>query len=316
MTARTRPWPGSGSRSIRTPRSSHVRDNCLNITQNSGSSMGSARLLINSFGCEMETVICSIAWDNFWDEPGEKTTVYRNRVRQDAGASDTWTGNIGLWQNGTLPDMEEVYVLENVVRNLCNNNNCGELNNASEDYAIARNLFAESCNVDAATGTHGGCTGLNNSPFPTGTYDNNVNDVVAPGGWSTYSSPDSLVYSEAPSWWCQEAVPWGQMGARFDDYDDIQAGTAPKLPAQILAEGGTCTPLASTTPGSRHEGVSGSGSYSLRWPTMQEGGERPASVPFAAWLRRMAEATVPWMSFVPESPFLPFQSPDAGSASP
>lgn len=52
-------------------------------------------------------------------------------------------------------------------------------------------------------------------------------------------APQSCFFTETPEFWCNESGAVGQMGANWDDWDDL--ASLKKLPAQIRYEGTTCT---------------------------------------------------------------------------
>lgn len=97
------------------------------------------------------------------------------------------------------------------------------------------------------------------SAEPTTDFDGafpgtNLFSLAPIAGWSADDVPGSLYRTEAdgpPIFWCQEACDWddvhSKMGAWGDDLssgdasDNFSGGTC-KSPAQILFEGGTCTP--------------------------------------------------------------------------
>lgn len=97
------------------------------------------------------------------------------------------------------------------------------------------------------------------SPEPTtgcnGTCSvENTTALAPPPAWATDDVPVSMYRRPEdgpPFGWCQEACPWSDVhasiGAWGDDFSsgtlgDNWAGGVCKLPAQILLEGGTCTP--------------------------------------------------------------------------
>lgn len=102
-----------------------------------------------------------------------------------------------------------------------------------KDLAWRRNR-CNGCNLDAAFDSQNPSTDKD-----TNSGDENDESASVPSAWSSEvgQEPTSIFYDAKPSWWCNEAMTFGQMGAHYDDY----GGTFSKLPAQIRYEGGTCT---------------------------------------------------------------------------
>lgn len=102
----------------------------------------------------------------------------------------------------------------------------------------------DSANSDTHCGTAAGpgdCT--------TGTdgAGSNRGGLAAPAAWSGDTIPHSFyrTCSLPPSWWCDEACSWNDVHNGIGAWGDDFSGANCKLPAQIMREGGTCTPPAS-----------------------------------------------------------------------
>jgi hypothetical protein len=87
---------------------------------------------------------------------------------------------------------------------------------------------------------HGNANGRSCGTGPNDACPGTNYNVSAPHSSWNGDYPTSLYRTSTPSWWCEEACSWSPQGiGAFGD--DWNAGLC-KLPAQIRAEGGTCTP--------------------------------------------------------------------------
>jgi hypothetical protein len=102
--------------------------------------------------------------------------------------------------------------------------------------------------LPAGSGTHcGTVSGPNDCAFDNG--GSNEGATSPPAGWATDSVPHSFYRSSEPFWWCQEACAWDDVHNGIGAWGDDFGGTLCKLPAQIMAEAGTCTPPGATATG-------------------------------------------------------------------
>jgi len=216
-----------------------------------------------------------VTGDHWWGSQGPRNTAFRNRVvgsgtrsavvvtRDKSGdwiIADrlNWIGNTASffylspscnsdppdclspshdfdgYQNGN-PGVTNMHVEKNIYRN---DDTC------KDDPTSGRCGFHQDTpRADTSCGTAegpGDCSG--------GTGDN-AGGPAAPASWSSDAIPHSLYRSSStpPSWWCVEACPWANVHAGIGAWGDNFDASLCKLPAQIMAEGGTCTPFSDST---------------------------------------------------------------------
>jgi hypothetical protein len=125
-----------------------------------------------------------------------------------------------------------MHIEKNVYRN---NDTCkGDTSEGRCGFAMASPEPSTSC------GTADGPGDCTSGPNGTGS---NVGGDGAPTSWGGDKIPHSLyrVSEQPPSWWCEESCSWSDVHAGIGAWGDDFSGQLCKLPAQILAEGGTCT---------------------------------------------------------------------------
>lgn len=214
--------------------------------------------------------------DHWWGPNGPRITAFRNRVvgsgagsmiginRDKAGdwiIADrvNWLGNIARY---FLSSPECVNGFADCLRGPHDFDGAGTPSSAAAtNMHVEKNVFrdASTCAGDPTSkrcGFHQDSprseTSCGTSRGPGdcggGTGDNAGGDS-APPSWRTDRIPHSLYRPSrrAPSWWCQEACSWSDVHAGIGAWGDDFSGPLCKLPAQIRAEGGTCT--AVPTPG-------------------------------------------------------------------
>lgn len=194
----------------------------------------------NDVNCEV------MITDRVWGKNGPRITAYRNRnvstvcngnrdmisVNADGGvplglaASDlniigNTSAQFGASPTETCPIASNNDAMSDLVDELWTEKNAYRLFGSTFDVGDQNDY---SCGVS----TNDSCPGTNKQTDSP--------DV----SWSG-SYPTSLYRTTVPSWWCEEACPWDQtgIGAFGDDF----SGTLCKLPAQIRAESGACTPV-------------------------------------------------------------------------
>jgi hypothetical protein len=203
--------------------------------------------------------------DAFWGRNGLHITAYRNRARrQDCGTSISGT-HAGITfdvTGGPAPILaDEPNIIGNIawvftVAPFANSLGCdppqrnGDSLNVYSSGLPGRLVWAER-NVY----THGGSEAFDfvdpvgqvtNRSCGTGFSDACPGTNEGASGPHTGAGqmfPNTLYRdrSEPPTWWCQESCSWDSdgIGAFGDDF----GGALCKLPAQIRAEGGVCTPM-------------------------------------------------------------------------
>ncbi len=182
--------------------------------------------------------VCAFQWDYFWGTNGPFNTFFRNRVRHDPTSRGTgWLGPEGSSANHP---QTHVNLMGNFVQRL--DGNLGGLDERSEDMWVERNISTQGCRVARPTNEAAPECGIGmHRSVRTRWHDNPIRDA-APASWKSLNVPSSLIYlAGPPDYWCQEACSFeAQSGiGAFGD----STGSMCKLPAQIWAEGGTCTPL-------------------------------------------------------------------------
>jgi hypothetical protein len=191
--------------------------------------------------------------DSFWGRNGPRITAYRNRnVSTRCRNSDSLTVNED--GNGGWFATEQLNVIGNtsgqfVASPVQNSPACPPSINGSADFStLVKDVWLEKNAFRTPGGTFAAGT-ANNRSCGTGPNDacpgTNRNTAKPDASWSG-SYPTSFYRSTAPpTWWCQEACAWSPRGiGAFGD--DFTAGAVCKLPAQIRAEGGRCTPPSGT----------------------------------------------------------------------
>jgi hypothetical protein len=215
--------------------------------------------------------------DNYWGRNGP-ATLFRNRFRDNRSGQPGDPGRLGIitQEFGMGPSNTQLTVVANfanwmihnwalcqgssyldclrsfdrnvqkahIEKNVCYGQDDGSPTNDCIRFAT---LPGSEDVVNSDTSCGNGGTGAGDCAYNAAAQtlgDNKMGARVKPAGWSTDTIPVSLYRSAAPSWWCQEACPWSSagIGAFGDNATGGFAGLC-KLPAQILYEGGTCTPI-------------------------------------------------------------------------
>ena len=215
--------------------------------------------------------------DHWWGRNGARIMAYRNRVvgptskfaaittnRDKAGA---WPiASDLLWIGNTAPLFMRTAARVNGFPGCLNH--AHDFDAQIDGMTVEKNMYRDPLGfqidspeptTDCGSGV-GACPSSN--PGPTPSLGTNVEGDRAPAAWANDVIPHSL-YRPAtpPTWWCQEACSWSDVHAGIGAWgDDFSAGSLCKLPAQILFEGGTCTPVpGSGYTGPPSGGVPGSG---------------------------------------------------------
>lgn len=182
---------------------------------------------------EGNDVTCMMEWDSYRDGQGYFNTFYRNRLRQtpETGTSypGYYRGRLGGEAQGSF-----IHRYIQVIGNHVNQLQGGPfptglpLDHSTDDthyhyrtwvsYNVARDDVI-----------------LDSRARETTAIENHIR-TSPPSAWSTLNFPRSLYRSGAPSWWCAESGEFPNIGAMSDT-----AGQYSRLPAQIRAEGRTCT---------------------------------------------------------------------------
>ena len=177
---------------------------------------------------------CHVEWETATaGSHGLRNVHYRNRlVKHTTGTTGFVSQSASYLTHATL--------ILNRVRRLVSNGAGPFAGNAS-DLWMSYNAAEVTCNL-GANGASGGCAG-DGSNYLDDTYLGNVLSTSAVTVTSSAAYPPSFLLSGPPSWWCQEACSWldtaGPGAAEANT-----GGALCKTPAQILHEGGTCTPCA------------------------------------------------------------------------
>ena len=168
---------------------------------------------------------------------GRRIVFYRNRMTR--GSNVPQFGGALATGAGTTSVASTLTIMFNRTRSLERLFGGAILTGAGPTLHVVHNAAERICTVGSAL-SDGGCTGTGDNPLATfvgNTTSTSALPIAAAGAF-----PPSLLLSSPPSWWCREACPWG---------DDAGPGAAEantggplcRTPAQILAEGATCTPL-------------------------------------------------------------------------
>lgn len=167
---------------------------------------------------------------------------------QNGGANDGWSfllnnAQTSLWQ-GTVDDCDN-NAGDSPNDGLCVNAQQPNVPPAGQLFEPAgyRNRCA-TCNQDSNWETS---TGSPNYGTPyTDVRSTEYGDATPVPGVPFVAertgAPQSCFFIETPEFWCVESGFVGQMGANWDDWDNV--ASLKKLPAQIRKEGGTCTPTS------------------------------------------------------------------------
>ena len=185
---------------------------------------------------------CHIEMEGNASDFGRRITFYRNRLVRPSAMGNQWGG----WISTSATDVAVPYLNMLMNRTLGLDSRSGGGAFAAGTGASLKmwyNSASTSC-VLGATTAQNGCAGTNANPAAQ--YIGNDRTLNALAAVQSVTYPASLVLSAAPSWWCQEACAWSDTSYGAGE---TTGSSMCKLPAQILAERGTCTPLSGgTTP--------------------------------------------------------------------
>ena len=205
--------------------------------------------------------------DHWWGRNGARITVYRNRVIGPSSKFAAITTNRD--KDGTWPIASDLVWIGNTApfymrTAACVNGFPGclgplhDFDDQVDGMHVEKNLYRDphGFQIDSPLSTtncgsgKGSCPSSNPGPSPS--LGTNAEGDRAPATWSGDTIPPSLYRSTTPpTWWCQESCSWADVHAGIGAWgDDFNASSLCKLPAQILFEGGTCTPV----PGSGYSG--------------------------------------------------------------
>lgn len=209
--------------------------------------------------------------DHWWGRNGPRITIYRNRavgtgkhsaITTDKEKAGSWPIATDLnWIGNTASFFMRTAACVNGFPGCLNT--AHDIDNQVVSMHVEKNLYRDPMGfqIDSPDPTTncgsgvGACPSSNPGASPS--LGTNVEGKKAPVSWKNDSIPHSL-YRPAtpPTWWCQEACSWSNVHAGIGAWgDDFTAASLCKLPAQILAEGGTCTPV----PGSGYTPPPGGG---------------------------------------------------------
>jgi len=214
--------------------------------------------------------------DHWWGRQGPRITIFRNRA---VGSGKHSTISTNRDKTGSWPIATDLNWIGNNASffartALCSSGFPGCLQTAHDIDAqvvsmhVEKNLYRDALGfqMDTPESTTncgsgvGACPASN--PGPTPLLGTNAEGMSAPASWSTDQIPHSLYRSATPpTWWCQEACAWDDVHQGIGAWGDNYSASLCKLPAQIMAEGGTCTPMAGSgwTPPSTPPPSGGSG---------------------------------------------------------
>lgn len=183
----------------------------------------------NDFECHMETET------NTATAIGLRNVLYRNRLVRTTGGSRAGilTGTASYSAHLTLV-LNRVYMFAQAWGG-------ATFGHQGADLWMAYNSAEAQCNL-GRNGASGGCAG-DASNYTDDTYTSNALSTSAQTVTSSAAYPPSLILENPPSWWCQEACSW--LDTAGPGAQEAGGGTYCKLPAQLIAEGATCTPCAS-----------------------------------------------------------------------
>lgn len=163
-----------------------------------------------------------------------RNVLYRNRVVRTSSGS--FLSGLIAGSNASHCDWMTLFL--NRFSNLDGGSNgsfCSNGATLNMSYNVAENV----CEL-GANGPQNACSGTNLNPGATYVGNDRTRNALSITQSANY--PVSMILSRAPSWWCQEACAWSDTAGPGAAEANTGAPLC-KLPAQILSEGGTCTPL-------------------------------------------------------------------------
>ena len=203
---------------------------------------------------EGNDALCRMEIDIYWGKMGPYITYYRNRLRS-GDEVHPGLGMLGTEEFGGIGG-QQAYInyIGNTVQYMYTNYGQFAVDRGDEATHAEFNVIRVECKIQQTGGNvDPQCADSLISAFfgpppvpaiPTVWTNNNVGALALPA-WSALDVPDSLVYDQAPSWWCQESCPFDGntgIGAFGDDFTNGEASLC-TLPAERFAKGLTCTPL-------------------------------------------------------------------------
>ncbi len=219
--------------------------------------------------------------DHWWGSNGARITAFRNRLVGSGAQSQI---NVNRDKTGSWKIADRVNWIGNTSTYYLNSPNCNggfpdclsgthDMDANVTNMHLEKNIFRnnDTCNGDPSSGRCGfhldspvsstSCGTANGPGDCAGGTGSNAGGNSAPGGWAGDDVPHSLyrVSSQPPIWWCEEACSWENVHAGVGAWGDNFGGQLCKLPAQILAEGGTCTASAGSSGGDGGGGDGGGG---------------------------------------------------------
>ena len=205
-----------------------------------------------------------LAADDWWGHNGPRITVFRNRVTGTGVAAGIVTDDAkgGGWLSNTLLNIIGNTAHWYIQTPLCTIDapdcygSAHDIDARSTDMWIEKNIYRNTttCADDPTTGRCGfhmdtaeattQCGTALCSAASTDPGDNYGGDSRG-ANMASQTIPHSLYRTTAPSWWCSEAETcvWDDVYNGIGAWGDDVGGTLCKLPAQIMAEAGTCTAL-------------------------------------------------------------------------
>lgn len=194
--------------------------------------------------------------DHWWGRNGPRITIFKNRA---VGSTARATITTNKDKSGAWPVATDLNWIGNTASFFmrtayCWNGFPGCLQPAHDMDAqvvnmhVEKNLYRDPLGFQMDTPEPttncgagvGACPSSN--PGPTPSLGTNAQGTSAPASWSNDQIPHSLYRTtKPPTWWCQEACVWDDVHQGIGAWGDDHTDTLCKLPAQIMAEGGTCT---------------------------------------------------------------------------
>ncbi len=191
---------------------------------------------------EGNDIACPAQWDDYWGSSGPHNTFFRNRLRDGAEMLQAqYAGRLGGEYLRGLEHLAYNLLANHVVDLAGGPQPTQNVDSHGRDFWIERNVYTGLCSLAQSAGSVAPECRSSGPPLATNTtWRSNHHGDAAPSAWSAVSIPASLYRSQAPSWWCQESGAFPNVGAPTDDASGSPPAY-PKLPAQRLAEGLSCT---------------------------------------------------------------------------
>ena len=201
--------------------------------------------------------------DHWWGPNGPRNTAYRNRVRGTGRNSSIITNRD---KSGPWLTADQLNIIGNIAAYYFQSpgsssgfpdslHSASDIDNFTTNMWIEKNVFRDdsTCEDDPTPNRCGfhiddaeASSQCGSAPCSAAGGDpgDNAGGDANPPAWDGDDVPHSLYRGQAaPSWWCQEACAWNDVHQGIGAWGDDFGGTLCKLPAQIMAEGGTCTAI-------------------------------------------------------------------------